>query len=81
MNENKINLKLWVDGPIHFGMGTESTTGSDLGILYINDQIFIPGSSIKGILRTAVLKFCRSIYKKNNIDKLKCIETCDPWEF
>ncbi|MHA1251970.1 MAG: RAMP superfamily CRISPR-associated protein [Candidatus Helarchaeota archaeon] len=81
MNGNKINLKLWVDGPIHFGMGTESTTGSDLGILYINNQIFIPGSSIKGTLRTAVLKFCNSIYKKNNIAKLKCIETCDPWKF
>ncbi|MHA1231260.1 MAG: RAMP superfamily CRISPR-associated protein [Candidatus Helarchaeota archaeon] len=81
MNDDKIILKIWFGGPVHFGMGKESITGSDLGIFYINNQIYIPGSSIKGVLRNAVLKFCKALYREYNCDKLKSVLTCDPWAF
>ncbi|MHA1427089.1 MAG: RAMP superfamily CRISPR-associated protein [Candidatus Helarchaeota archaeon] len=76
---DKITLEIEFEGPFYFGMGKESTAGTDLSVYQRNDSIIIPGSAIKGVIRAAVEKFCKGLHAKIGGQGLEAVESCSPF--
>ncbi len=76
------SLKIKLETPLHVGSGSEgiSPLEVDNSVIRINDEPFIPGSSIKGVFRSTLEFFLRSINEKFACDVVgekPCIDIRD----
>ncbi len=74
VNECKINLSITTEGPLLIKSGYSTPFGSDMTPVVTHKdgkpQVFIPGSSIKGVLRSHLEKICRTLQEDS---------VCDPF--
>jgi len=71
-----IYLKIKFHGPFYFGAGKDQAVGTDLSFYRLGGKLTIPGSAIKGELRTAIKKFCKGIHDKYQSNDFSNVETC-----
>jgi CRISPR-associated RAMP protein (TIGR02581 family) len=76
------SLKIKLETPLHVGSSSEGISPLDVDnlVIRINDRPFIPGSSIKGVFRSTLEFFLRSINEKLACDVVgdkPCIDIKD----
>lgn len=74
VNECVITLQIEPDGPILIKSGIETVTGPDMAFVRVwrngDEEIYLPGSSLKGVMRSHAERIART---------LNLVAACDPF--